>query len=205
MNIEVVSEDHTKISQLFFYLQDISLDIQAAHGILQIVDCTLSSKDASFFHEYEGNISLKINGVNHQPIYTMAKIAFENLIIAICRIEEAVKGCSKLLKEKCPDSQKRLISFIKENCSNEVRKYRNEYFAHPFDKKKGFITRANLISLTEKILSINSISELSIKDFILFAEKMHILNNKDPNLSFTWAIKEMSDELIRNGVKLKRN
>ncbi|MCH7311797.1 MULTISPECIES: integron-associated HEPN domain-containing protein [Acinetobacter] len=201
------SEDNSKLSQLFYYLQDISLELQADFAIIGLVEATLEARGFDSFIEYEGLITTEIKSGNPNTINTMAKVAFHNIILNICRFAEAIQksGCGKLLRRYCPNSQIRFNKFISEYYTDDIKKYRNCYATHPMDDNtKDFTPRSELISLCEKILGISSLNNLKILDFIRFLKRIHHIDEKNPDISLVWAIYEMSLELEKSGIALNR-
>jgi len=207
MTSDILENNHLKLAQLFYYLQDISLELQADFAILSLVEATLQKRGLQTFVEFEGLITTTIQKGDPNVINTMSKVAFHNIILNICRFNEAVKksGAGKLLKEFCPETQKRFQKFIDEYYTLDVKKYRDSYAVHPIDEKTGtFTSRSQLISLCEKIVKIDSLFKADISDFIRLLKRMHHTEVTDPDLSLAWAIHAMGPELEKHGVKLKR-
>jgi len=205
--INISEKDNLRISQLFFYLQDISLELQACSAILEIVDKTYDNNEVEIFKDKE-IIHLKLNKINLNVLPFMAKISHQNIILNICRFAEAIKksGCGKLLNTYCPESQKRFNIFLKDYYTDEIIKYRNCYIAHPMDNDTNdFIPYKELIELSARTLHIKTLENLTIGDFLDFLKRMHFLDESDPNKSLTWAIKGMSDELKGNNIIISRN
>lgn len=206
MVVNISEKDNLRISQLFFYLQDISLELQASSAILEIVDKVYDNKEVKIFTDKE-IIHLKLKKIDLNILPIMAKISHQNIVLNICRFAEAIKksGCGKLLNNYCPESQKRFNIFLNDYYTDEIIKYRNCYAAHPMDNDTNdFIPYRELIELSARTLRIETLENLTIGDFLYFLRRMHFLDESDPDKSLTWAIRKMSDELKENNIILSR-
>ncbi|OTG82331.1 integron-associated HEPN domain-containing protein [Acinetobacter sp. ANC 4648] len=199
-----------KLSYLYFYLHDISQEMQSVYGLIQIVEATLSEHvelEAPKFFDMRGEFSVKISKGNPQVIKTMAKISFQTAIINICRLSEAIghSDMRQLLKKYSPLSLERFEIFIKKYYTKEVKYYRNKYSAHPINRDTdNFLNLKEIFNLIEKILNISSMEKFRLDHFYGFVKEFHHPNITDPNQSITWAIYEMSNELRNNGITLDR-
>lgn len=199
-----------KLSQLFFYLQDISLELQSSSALLEITKSIYD--DAPFRVNLEENVFAEyqitfLKPINPQTLNTLPKLALHSIILNICKFFEAVKnsGCSKLLKEYCPKTLIRFNRMISEMYSDDIKDYRNQYLAHPINNQtKNFASRSELIDLLKKILDISDINQLSIYDLLTFIQKLFNTTETDPEKSIAWAIFDMEKELFSNGIQLKR-
>lgn len=199
-----------KLSQLFFYLQDISLELQSSSALLQITKSIYD--DAPFRVNLEENVFAEyqmtfLKPINPQTLNTLPKLALHSIILNICKFAEAVtkSGCGKLLKEYCPKSLTRFNRMISEMYSDAIKEYRNRYLAHPINNQtNNFASRSELIELLKKILDISNINQLSIYDLLTFIQKLFHTNETDPDKSIAWAIFDMEKELTSNGIQLKR-
>lgn len=203
-------DEKRKLLNLFFYLQDVSQEIQSAFGIMQIVESTLDPtipKESVTFTEFKNTYTVHILNGNPQIIKTMAKVALQTTIINICRISEAVNNpeIKMLFAKYCPISYKRLDVFIEKRYTSHVKQYRNKYAAHPINRTTDeFLSLKEIFSLMEKILKIKTMKDLKFKDIFSFISTLHHPDVKDPDISITWAIHAISIELQKNGIDVDR-
>ncbi|ENX58139.1 MULTISPECIES: integron-associated HEPN domain-containing protein [Acinetobacter] len=207
----ISKEEHEKLSQLYFFLQDISLELQADSAIFNIVEQTYDNKE---FVMFEDNVSAKgiplihvgLGAFNKNVLPILAKVAFQNIILCICRAYEAVNNTNsgKILNKYCPKSLRILHKQLNDSYDNVVG-FRNSYVAHPLDgETKNFVPVDQLVAQSKKIIGVSEDKKISIGDFLNYVKKLHFMNETDPNHSFTWAIRNMHDELKENGVTPKR-
>lgn len=204
LNNEISIEDKKRVSKLFFYLQDCSIELQAARAIMQIVKSTLNSEDKNgvTLTELDQAFTVKIVKHNFQTVTAMGKVSLHTAIINVCRITEAIsdKQTNALLKKYCPISYNRLVKFKKLNYTPSITKYRNKYSAHPINKDtKDFLSLSEIHLLVSKILKIKNLKEMNVDVVFSFINTFHQLEEDSENI-VTWIINEMSAELKRNGV-----
>jgi len=198
--------DEIKLSKLFFYLQDISCEIQSSYGILQIVESTLNDsipKETVTFNEFKDSYTFKILNKNDQVIRTMAKIALQTTILGICRIAEVITNpeLKTLLNKYCPISSKRLDTIIIQRCSPQMKQYRNKYVAHPLDlKNNDFLSLTQIHDLLANILDISDFKNVKFIEIFNLVSSLHRPDLINPDASLSWAIHHMSGELKSKGV-----
>lgn len=203
---QVPSDVKNKLSKLFFYLQDISCEIQSSYGILQIVESTLDDsipRETVTFNDFKHSYTFQILNKNNEVVKTMAKIALQTTILGICKILEVIRNPDlKILLDKyCPNSYKRLDTIINQRYSNHMRDYRNKYVAHPLDKKNNdFLSLTQIHALLAKILEISDFKDVKFIEIFNLVSALHHPDLEDPDLSISWAIYHMSSELKINGI-----
>jgi len=196
------------MSQLFYYLQDISLEIQSARGIVQIVhDSMTEYKKPLTIGLGILKMEIKAKGAD-QILEGMLKIALHNVMLNLCKAEEAVSSQGRLVRKYCPEFQMRFNNLVNEYKMDDIRRYRNIYLAHPHDKTtKKFAKLDDLKNLYKQIFNSETtkIDSMNMTQFSKFLTKLHCLNETDPNTSLVWAIRKMADELSENGIEVQRS
>lgn len=133
----------------------------------------------------------------------MSKIALQTTILGVCRIAEVINNPELilLLEKYCPNSYKRLDNIIGKRYTFYLKKYRNQYAAHPLNNKNDdFLSLAQIEKLLAKILDIKDFSKVKYIEIFNYVSTLHHPDLKDPELSISWAIRYMSDELKGNGI-----
>ena len=140
-----------KINLLFYYLQDVLLEIEVA--LAHLDPSTKKLIEACDARESSPSES----GKNNQIFWGSACRTMQSIIIlSVCRISEAVKSSGAILRELAPDSSIKLNEFIKRYYTQNVREYRNEYLVHPYNKNKELKPVNELVELLHNIQGTKS-------------------------------------------------
>lgn len=134
------------INLLFYYLQDVMLEVEVALA-------HLPPTNKKFTEANELHVESPSKEKENNVIFWMTarRMMHSIIILAVCRIEETVKNRGAMLRVIAPESQIALNEFIKMHCTAEVREYRNQYLVHPFGEGKKFRSVNDLDALFHSI------------------------------------------------------
>ena len=137
MTQNISEEDQKKICAMFFYLQDISLELQACSNILHQIKEKLEDSEE-----------------NVLALATLSRVIFNYTVINVFKAGELIYNNQGFIKDYFPKSLEKLNKFKSEFWTNDLKNYRNKYVAHHSDKKKKeredtspFLSRGELLKL----------------------------------------------------------
>lgn len=197
MTQNISEEDQKKICAMFFYLQDISLELQACSNILHQIKEKLEDSEE-----------------NVLALATLSRVIFNYTVINVFKAGELIYNNQGFIKDYFPKSLEKLNKFKSEFWTNDLKNYRNKYVAHHSDKKKKeredtspFLSRGELLKLMFRILKIDNESKM-IEGLVRYMSKLYNKSNflEGDKDTLCYTINNLSSEIKGDlKIELERN
>ena len=197
MTQNISEEDQKKICAMFFYLQDISLELQACSNILHQIKEKLEDSEE-----------------NVLALATLSRVIFNYTVINVFKAGELIYNNQGFIKDYFPKSLEKLNKFKSEFWTNNLKNYRNKYVAHHSDKKKKeredtspFLSRGELLKLMCRILKIDNESKM-IEGLVRYMSKLYNKSNflEGDKDTLCYTINNLSSEIKGDlKIELERN
>ena len=188
----ISKEEQKKICAMFFYLQDISLELQVCSNILN-----------------QAAIKLKTEGkVDIISLASLARMVFNYTVINVFKVGELIEKNQGFIKTYFPKSIEGLNGFRKKFYTEDLKAYRSKYVAHHLDTDtNSFLSREELLKLMCSILEINNANEM-IEGLVKYMSNFYGKSNysKEDIDTLSYLIHNLSLEISDDlKIELKRS
>ncbi len=202
----LTEKDKNKIIDVYFYLQDASIEISSCASLIVMANSFLKHKEYREYIEQTGQVAILYPFEGTPMAFTtMARVALHNLIINIFKICELIQNRQEVLKN-IPETNKKLNEFKKKYFTNDLKNYRNKYVAHHLDEKeKWLVPLSKLKDTLARILGLQNFDEeFEISSLVSFAQNFHLNDQEKNTNTITGIIHQSSKEIQKLGITLKR-
>lgn len=204
---ELSESDKKKLIDIFFYLQDARIEISSCYSLIIMSKLFLEMKEYKEYIEKTGKLVILYPTEDKPLAFTaVVRVALHNLIINIFKISELIEKNQRILK-KTPNTNLKLNKFRSKYFTDDLKKYRNKYVAHHFDKKEGeLVPLQQLKSYLANILSLKDFdSEIEISKIIDYVKNFYTPCENLNRNNITGIIQQFAQEIENLGIQLNRN
>lgn len=135
-NIQSVS-DLDKLEKMYFYMQDIMVEIVSCANLVQMLYDFYKKSEHSCLVENQ-SVTVSVDESFDKKIFiTNLRVPFHTLVINIFKLGELIVQNQELIRTYFKsDTKSKLDEFRKKYFTDKLKNYRNKYVAHHRDNKK---------------------------------------------------------------------
>ncbi|WGE46607.1 integron-associated HEPN domain-containing protein [Actinobacillus equuli] len=196
-SITISEEDKFKLEKMYFYMQDIMMEMVSCHTLIHMLCDFHKGRSYSFFQEYE-KITVSVpNNINPNVFMMNVRVPFHILVINIFKLGELIKQNQALLRKSLNDETKsKFEEFKKKYFTDDLIEYRNKYVAHHRDNKKDdFLNYNELINFLAKILGEADPKQIDWDSFLNYSDNFYTTDSSKKSSTICQIIYDLHIEM----------